>query len=286
MKIFSEGEKMSTVSDIQFPSSTQFGFLLLGIVYLLLPVTAFLILRKYRAAQWIPVMLGAIIYLFTTRLNDIMIGALFSSANQQFKIVMASLTVGIFEESGRYFAMKYPLAYYRNTGDALSLAIGHGGTECIIRAVRAFQSFGYGNRFNDGGILSFTAGHTDAEAATITQTLTDLSSQTFTVNFLQCLCAASALLVHFALSVLILHAVRYESKRKLFLAIGLHILLNGTAFDFSFFGQVCSKFLTLILEVAMVMFIMKKLDGKALLMEIRDNAFFQSDDIKIDRRRS
>lgn len=262
---------------IDFSSASQVGFALLGTVYLLLPVSAFLLLRKYRSARLLPVILGALVYLLVTRLNDIAVGILFASSAPAFKVIMASLTVGIFEESGRYLTMKYPLRYCNKTGDALSYAIGHGGMECIIRAVRAFQYFGYAGKFREGGLPAFTANRTNAEAAQITETLRNISEQTFGVSLASCLGAATAFLFHAAMSVLILQAIQSESKRQFILAIGLHILLNGIAYDFSLLGLLAGRILTTLLEVGIVLYVMKKIDGKSLLMEIRDHAFFQHD---------
>lgn len=70
-----------------------------GIVYMLLPVLAFLWLRHFRAARVYPAVTGAVICFVTTRLSDLLAHLVGFSADYGTKAAIASEIVCVFEET-------------------------------------------------------------------------------------------------------------------------------------------------------------------------------------------
>lgn len=108
-------------------------------ICLLLPLTCFLLIKKKHQVSWGMLVLGMITFFVTQMILRIPLLNYFQG-NAQFYVFMLntvpyllllSITASLFEESGRWIAMKYikkPSGFY----DALTFGIGHGMIEAIL----------------------------------------------------------------------------------------------------------------------------------------------------------
>jgi uncharacterized membrane protein YhfC len=114
-----------------------------------------------------------------------------------------ALTAGIYEEGGRYLAFRFVLKKYHSWQDGFGFGIGHGGVEALIFA----------------GITSVTALFTNVLQP-------GQSPWLLSVGGIERLFAMT---VQISLSLLVLYSVRTKRIRFLFLAIGLHWLVDFAA---------------------------------------------------------
>ncbi len=179
-----------------------------GIVYMLLPVLAFLWLRRYRAARVYPAVTGAVIYFVTTRLSDLLAHLVGFSADYGTKAAIASEIVCVFEEAGRYLAMRYPVTDIRKPNAAVCYGIGHGGLECWIRGVQTLSLIGSAEKAAPLALL-------DAAESTV----------------LFC--------VQIAFSLLIFRRIQagFPAWRAMLPAVLLHYAVNGSGWLISFTGN-------------------------------------------------
>ncbi len=244
--------------NISFSVSTLTGFFITGAVYFLLPAAAFFFLKKYKAAQIYPVIVGAVFYFLSTRISDILsyiFGFSMSFAN---KSVIAAELVCIFEETARWLAMKYPVTNIHSTRSAVCYGIGHAGLECWIRGFQSFQIFAYGQRLNNSGIESFVSGMNDEKASAVTEQLKAFADHSLFLSFFDLLILLTGFGFHIALSVLIFKKINCE-KRWLFLAILLHYCLNCSAWLASLSGSPIFSSITSITVGIVIIFIAAKI---------------------------
>ena len=249
-----------------FSGGTLFGYALLGICEILLPALLLSPLQRRQQVNWTAVVVGAVIYALTVRLNDISVGMLFRGAPYANRVLIAAETICIWEECGRWFTARFAMPQADRTRDAVSYGIGHGGAECFRNAMIAFGRLKNGMIFNSEGIAGLTDGHSDAARERISFQLTEAAKHTFGISLCDLLCCAAALAFHIALSMLIFRAVR-ENRVKTLLpcAIFLHDLMNASGWLASFGNSILLRDFAGIAAAAVIIVIaMKLIDGKAL----------------------
>ena len=262
---------MTADAALRFSELTVLGYVIAILSYFLLPAAAFCLLRKYRAGSIVAVIIGAVIYLLVTRLNDIGVQLLFRGQPHADLMVLAAETVCYWEELGRWLAMRYPVTGIRSPGAAVSYGIGHAGMEMILRGAQKCSILGMGLRLNREGITAFTAGLDTDRAASVIAQLADYAAHHLLCGVLDSLEAAVLFCVHIALSLLIYCGIRTETSRKtLPAAMGLHLLVNLCGWLVSFSGSDALRSLAGICVGAVVIWIAMKLaDGWEMLDEIR-----------------
>ena len=217
-----------------FSGSTTLGYFILGAFYILLPVTAWLVLKKAGTAPVWPVAVGAVVYFLTTRLSDLSACVIGTSGDLAYKAAVSAELVCIFEEVGRYLAMRYPVANIKTMNSAVCYGIGHAGLECWIRGFGSLKIMSYGSRSLD----SFTAGKTPEKAAKITERLAELADHPLYISLLDCIGALAVFGVHIALSLLIFIKIKETGQlRWLLAAVGLHYFVNCSGWLASFSGS-------------------------------------------------
>ncbi|MBQ8960968.1 MAG: YhfC family intramembrane metalloprotease [Ruminococcus sp.] len=224
-------------AQISFSAGTMLGYFISGAVYALLPITAFLLLKRAGTARLWPAIVGAVVYFLTTRLSDFFAYIFGACQDHAVKAAISAELVCIFEELGRCLAMRYPVTNIKAMNSAVCYGIGHGGLECLIRGAAAFRVMGYGSRLSSRGSDSFTAGKSPEKAAQITERLAELADHPLYLSLISSVHSISTFGVHIALSLLIFVKVRETGQlRWLMAAIGLHYFMNGTAWALSFAG--------------------------------------------------
>ena len=215
--------------EIFFSGSTLLGYFVTGTLYILLPVLAFFLMKKYGAARIYHVIVGAVVYFLATRLCDLCAHMIGGSQSFAMKAVIAAELVCIAEEVGRWLAVKYPVADIRTTRAAMCYGIGHGGLECWIRGFDSFKVFRMGLRCNSRGSGSFSAGKSAELAEQITGQLRESAAHPLFLSILEQISLIGTFSVQIALSLLIYKKYRENSReiRWLLAAVGLHYFLNA-----------------------------------------------------------
>lgn len=200
----------------------QIALLILrGCCCLMLPVIAFLFLRK-KGGKAYPVLIG-IITLILLSMPRGLIRALLVPLADGFlaQFLLADVIGACFEECGRFFAMKHLMPNHDRFPDALCYGIGHGGAELWATGI---SQFGILTKCLDGTATEGMLAQGGWDAAEI------ILGSPFPLVF------------HMMMSVIVLLAANRENCRKyLLLAIVLHILAN---FIETFFGSIADILFT------------------------------------------
>lgn len=147
--------------------------------------------------------------------------------------IYGALMAGLFEEIGRFIAMRYVLKKQQgNAHNALMYGAGHGGYEMImILAVGMINNLIYSALINMGQTQAVMAPLDDTMKATV-QTAFDALIQTPSWQFLLSpIERMAAITAQIALSVIVWYAATGVEARASFLALAvlLHALLDGVA---------------------------------------------------------
>lgn len=225
--------KMNLGECNMIPTSTMVMMGLTGLLSVLLPFIFILVLRRRFKIQWVPILIGAGIFiLFAMVLEQVThMFVLQPEADGTIPLIADSpwlyvlygvLAAGIFEETGRLFAFLLMKRKYKAVDSAVSYGIGHGGIEAvIIVGLAMLNSIIIGIMINSGSSLveNLPPG-----------TVETLSGTPVYMYILSAIERVFAITVHIALSVLVWVAVMKKGRWWLFpLAVVLHALTNTTA---------------------------------------------------------
>ena len=262
---------MTDAEDIFFSGGTMFGYWLTAVMYMVLPVIAYFIMKACGAARLLPVIAGVVMYFIAVKLCDLTVWIALFSAPFSVKQAAAVELVCIFEETARWLAMKYPLFNIKSSAAAVCYGIGHAGMECWMRGGSTFKLIGIGSRLNSDGINSFISGKTPEKAEETLKELQRLADKGIITSIAGSVEIMSNFGFHIALSVLIFKKM-YEpnfKKRWLLLAIGLHYALNCISWAVSFSGsQLITSIVGIISGAAIIALVWRIIDGRNVVDEI------------------
>lgn len=223
------------MTEITFTSAQITAFFLRGLFAAAVPFIAFAYLRKKHGGRFYPVLIGAV-SLMLLSLPRAVVRSIAVAGSDSFltKFIAADLIGAVFEECGRYIAMKHAMPNHDTAADALCYGIGHGGVETFSTA---FHQFGFWILCsqNNGRML-------EAESPLAVQ-LRTLSTQGALEVVDLLFAMPCAMVFQLALSALIFTAVHNAGCRKYIpIAIGIHVLGNlffSTVLSVLFTAGVC-----------------------------------------------
>lgn len=211
---------MERTQEIVFSSAQLFSFFLRGVILLILPFAGFAYLHRKHGTGFLPMFTGFVTVMLILLPRQMVRSMLTPAADSLTGKWLTVWFVGaMFEECGRYIAMKYAIPGRDTLADALCCGLGHGGAETVMSAVMQFTILFEAS--------AMTGEHLAAYAQQGWLTL-------LTVTLVQVLNLA----FHMAMSVLAARAVHYDGCKKLLsIAIFLHVLSNFTDFCFDLPGD-------------------------------------------------
>lgn len=195
-----------------------------------LPVVLLIVVHKKTKARMAMAVIGAAtFFLFAMVLEQILhavvlgVGGERITGNIWIYGLYGGLAAGLFEEVGRFVAMRFAMKKQLNLPNALMYGVGHGGIEAILIVGLASASNLVTSIMINAGTLEASLGALDQ--ATKEATLTQLSALWTTPSyqfFLSGIERIVAVTLHIALSVLVFQAVKLGKKRYWFLAFAIH----------------------------------------------------------------
>lgn len=196
-----------------------------------LPVVLLIVVHKKTKARMAMAVIGAAtFFLFAMVLEQILhavvlgVGGECITGNIWIYGLYGGLAAGLFEEVGRFVAMRFAMKKQLNLPNALMYGVGHGGIEAILIVGLASVSNLVTSIMINAGTLEASLGALDQ--ATKEATLTQLSALWTTPSyqfFLSGIERIVAVTLHIALSVLVFQAVKLGKKRYWFLAFAIHV---------------------------------------------------------------
>jgi len=134
-----------------------------------------------------------------------------------------SVTAGLFEEVGRYLGFRFLLKNQLDVRTGVAYGIGHGGFEALaLVGMTYINNLVLSLAINSGKYDAMTAA-LGPSAALIREQFVNLPPTTFLAAGIE---RAMTIIIHIALSLVVLHSVRAKKPLYLLLAIGLHTLVN------------------------------------------------------------
>ncbi|WP_295086421.1 YhfC family glutamic-type intramembrane protease [Ruminococcus sp.] len=270
---------MSNASEVKyifFSSGTLLGYGITVMIYILLPILTFMLMFRNRAARIYPFLVGILVYFLSTKMCDLSVWMLFSSVPIGVKVILSTEFVGIFEETGRWLAMKYPVFNINTNNKAICYGIGHAGIECWIRGFETLQLINTGQKLNNRGLAYFINGLSAQKAEELTLKLTDYANMNLFISILNTVHITANFALHIALSMLIYQKLKENSseKRWLLLAIFLHVAHNEICGFVSLHRNMYLTELTgIVCAATIIIFIMRKINIKDIIEEIKHQSY-------------
>ena len=222
---------VSTASLVCMGISAAFGFIL--------PVCALIYWRKTRKdVRWRPVIVGALTFLlFAIVLEPLLHSVCLVqdnpisraiNGNPVLYMLYGGLAAGIFEETGRWLAFRFPLKKDLERDTAVSYGIGHGGIEAVlVLGVTMIANLVFVMAYQKSPLdAAAMVGGTDA-AAQMAASLSGLTAGTLILGLFE---RVLAMLLHIALSIFVFVSVRDRRQRSYFpFAVALHAIADMPA---------------------------------------------------------
>ena len=225
---------------MSLPNGSMACIVITMISGIVIPIVLLLVLKKVTGGSYKAFFWGCfIMFLFAMTLESIVHQAVYSTEIGQkiwndalWYAIYGGLMAGIFEETGRFIAFKYPLKKQLDKdANALTYAAGHGGFEMFN-----ILFFGMLNNITYAMVMKYPdkmaevfEKATEEQAIQIQQVYDALATTPAWMYLLAILERGGALILHFGLSVLVWFAVK-KGKKKLYLfplAILLHAITDG-----------------------------------------------------------
>ncbi len=184
------------------------------------------------------ILVGALVFIVFQLLTRIPILSMLNNQEWYRDLSAASLlfsaflvggfSAGLFEEMGRFLGFRYFLRDKLSWQNGVAFGIGHGGIEALVLVGLTYvNNIVLSIMINQGLFDSIIAPQLGAEtAAFVKSQLTGLPPVTFLLGGLERLLT---MIIHIALSLLVLYAVIHKKIAFLFYAILLHTMLNALA---------------------------------------------------------
>lgn len=205
--------------------------------YMLLPIALILIARARLKVGWRYALYGALIFFIfqiVTRVPAVEVGQYFLTPALKSSPVLLygwlfflALTAGIFEEVGRYFGYRWFMGREEKTWNkAVMYGLGHGGLESIL-LIGGLALVTLINVY----LISSTKGLIVplAQRPAAAREIATIAAQPIWLGLLGVWERICGITIHVALSVVVLQVFRRRSLNWLWLAIGLHTLVDGVA---------------------------------------------------------
>lgn len=211
--------------------SLVFMVITLAVVFLFPIILAVVFYRRHKFT-WLAVLVGALVFLIFQLLTRIPLLSVLGQmpwyqqmAQNIFLVALfLSFTAGLFEEVGRWLAFRFVLKGRWQTKNGVAYGIGHGGFEAIALTGLSFiNNLVISLMINGGQFDTAIAPMAGPMAETIRSQLVGTPSYLFLVGGLE---RVLAIILHIALSLVVLNAVRLGKPLYLLYAILIHTAAN------------------------------------------------------------
>jgi uncharacterized membrane protein YhfC len=208
------------------------------VVDVLLPVAGVLWARRRLGVAWKVIGVGALAFTLSqllTRLPATQVAQYFlqdtlkaSALAMHVWIAVLSLTAGLFEETARLIAFQSPLKEFRRWKDAVGFGLGHGGLESAL-LIAGLAVIGLINVVVLTQLDVSTLPLPPEQLEQVRAAKTQIAALRWWEPLLGAYERMTALILHVALSVLVLQRFVRGQRRWYWLAVGFHALANQTA---------------------------------------------------------
>jgi len=198
--------------NISFP-----GIIISSFLEILLPFILSFIWIKYFYGKFFCILIGIVGFIASVAIESVFLQIIAWIAGRGiFFYIIAGLSPGLFEETGRYICLKYLLSkeQYQQKSISISYGIGHGGIESLLVGITFLSNLFAKDLLIEKGILK--------------------SSITFFVSLMGFVERIFAVLFHISASVLVYKAVKEKIITYYIIPIIIHDLIDLVAILYRF----------------------------------------------------
>lgn len=142
--------------------------------------------------------------------------------------IYGGLAAGLFEETGRFLAMKFCMKNTLNRENAILFGIGHGGIEAILLVGLTYvNNLIYSLLINSGSLTSLLSAYDANTQQTVLRQLTALGTTPSYLFYMAGVERINAMLLHVVLSYLVYLAVRNRKTGLYVLSVFLHAMVDA-----------------------------------------------------------
>ena len=204
-----------------------------------LPVGTLLVLRKKTQSPVMPFFVGCLTFILAVVVLEGMVHSLVLTSPMGQRILgspwlyalYGGLAAGLFEEVGRFVAMKLLKKKYTDRATALMYGAGHGGIEALlVMGFTMLQNLVYALMINAGAADALLSELPEVQAQSVAVGLATLAATPSAMFLLSPLERVIAMVLHISLSVLVWQAATQKGKLWMLpAAIGVHALVDAVA---------------------------------------------------------
>ena len=232
-----------------------------------LPISLLIIFRKKTKAQLVWTLIGMCTFvLFALILESIfhrvMIDIFGESLTGNVWVygIYGGIAAGVFEETGRYLAMKFLDKGNLNKQNSIMYGIGHGGVESIIIVgLAGISNIITSFLINAGAMEASLAVLDETSKATTLATLNTLIETKSYMFLLGGIERISAITLHVCLSYMVYRAVKDKKISLFIIAIAIHALVDaGTVIISQYLGSVALEGILFVAMIALAVYTYKE----------------------------
>lgn len=247
------------------------GICFSAIISIGLPIVLLVRMKRKLGAKVGAAGIGALtFFLFALVLEQILHAVMLNAAgdvlngNVWLYALYAGLAAALFEETGRFVAMKYWMKKSLTRENAVMYGVGHGGIEALlIVGVGCISNLITVLMINSGQIESaFSAVEEGAGKEAALQSLSVFWTTPGYEFFLVGVERFSAIVLHICLSCLVYRAVKYGRKKYWFAAVGIHFLVDAATLVLADFVPLTALEILLLAVVGVLAAAVKRLYDK------------------------
>lgn len=252
------------------------GIIFSMVVSIGLPILLFVLVKTKLHAKMSAVGIGAATFvLFALILEQILHSIMLNSfedmltGNIWFYAIYAGLAAGVFEETGRFVAMKYWMKKSLSRENSIMYGVGHGGVEAVlIVGITCISNLITAIMINSGQIESAYSTIEDGAGKELAiQSLSVLWTTPGYQFFLAGIERITAIVLHICLSYLVYRAVKWGEKKFYIIAIGIHFLIDAATVLLTNFVPLVALEIVLLVSVGVLAVAVKKMYCNSSAME-------------------
>lgn len=166
----------------------------------------------------------------------------------------------IFEEVGRFLAMKLCMKKFLDKKNAIMYGIGHGGIEAIlIVGIAEISNLASSLAINSGSIETVLAALPEDQKELMIDQLSSLWTTPASAFYFAGVERISAVFLHICLSYLVYRFVKYQEKSFFIMAIAIHFVIDFiTVILNSFLPMVALEAILAVAVVGLIIFVVNK----------------------------
>lgn len=214
--------------------SAMIGMGLQAFISFVFPMALFVYYYKFKNFSIKPVIVGMFVFVIFSQILEKLLHVYVLQINDVTRELFGNpwlfatygaLAAGVFEEVGRYLGFRLLLPRNRGRLDGMAMGIGHGGIEAMmIGAIGGIQSLSFASMLNKGTLEQTFIDKIPME--TLQELITQLIETPAYMYILGGFERVVAVLIHIALTLMVVHSLRKGKAIILLYAILIHAAID------------------------------------------------------------